>query len=81
MATKPTPLGIAEVLLQILVNDIGLRAGHGVPDQLLKNKFRERGGQSEDIADGLKYATGQEWLSYDDDRDAFFLTEAGFDAA
>jgi hypothetical protein len=81
MATKPTPAELAETLLEILVKEIGLEPGHPVPDQLLKAKFRERGGHSEDIADGLKYAHGQYWLEYDSDKDAFFLTDAGFNAA
>lgn len=79
--TKQMPAQIAAAVLNILVKEIGLRAGQCVPDQLLKTKFRERGGNSEDIADGLAYAYNQDWLSYDSSKDAFYLTEVGFAAA
>lgn len=81
MATRTTPVEIAHDLLDILVKDLGLKAGQRVPDQQLRNKFRERGGRSENIAAGLRYATDQEWLSFDNDNDAFHLTEVGFNAA
>jgi hypothetical protein len=78
MATIPTANDTALLILKTLVEDLNCRADQSVPDQALKFAFENRGGQRADIPAGLKHATEQGWLRYDDDKDAFFLTAAGF---
>jgi hypothetical protein len=78
MATLPTAHDTALLILETLVKDLKLRADQFVPDQALKLAFEKRGGHRADIPAGLKYATEQGWLRYDNDKDTFFLTEAGF---
>ena len=68
---------VAELMLDILVNDLGLKAGDAVPDHQLKEKYRTRNGDGADITVGLKYAEAQEWVAYDSVSDAWFLTEVG----
>ncbi len=80
MPKKPTAAETAEVILEVLVREIGLEPEQGVPDQRLKAKFRERGRHHDEIAAGLKYATtDQGWLRYDRGTDSLFLTQSGFD--
>lgn len=65
MPIKMTQQEIAEWILDILVNDLKLKPGDAVPDQQLKQKYRERKGDSADIAVGLEYAKDQEWMEHD----------------
>jgi hypothetical protein len=71
---------VAGRILDILVNDLGLKADDPVPDQQLKLKYRERKGDGADIAKGLKYAGDQEWL-YDELTQTWHLTEPGHENA
>ncbi len=52
-------------ILDILVNDLKLKLGDPVPDQQLKQKYRDRNGDSGDIKKGLEYTEQQEWMSHD----------------
>lgn len=81
MPIKMTQQEVAEGILDILVNDLKLKAGFPVPDQALKAKYRERKGDSADIQHGLKYAGDQEWLSYEPETQKWFLTELGHEVA
>jgi hypothetical protein len=79
MPKKSMAAETAEVILEVLVCEIGLEPEQGVPDQLLKTKFLERGRHYDEIAAGLQYAaTHQGWLRYDRGTDSLFLTESGF---
>ena len=80
MLKKPIAAETAEVILDVLVREVGLKPDQGVPDQLLKTKFMERGRRYDDIAAGLEYATAEQgWLQYDHGTDRLFLTQSGFD--
>ena len=52
-----------------------------MPDQQLKQKYRDRKGDAGNIPDGLKYAGDQEWLSWDAATDKWQLTELGHENA
>jgi hypothetical protein len=64
-SVKITQQEVAERILDILVNDFGLKAGDPVPTQQLKQKYRDRKGDSADIKAGLEYAEEQEWMAHD----------------
>ena len=78
---KITQQEITERILDILVNDLKLKPGAEVPDQQLKQKYRDRKGDSADIKEGLRYAEEQEWLSYDRAADTWHLTKQGHEIA
>jgi hypothetical protein len=65
MPIDMTQQEVAEWILDILVNDLKLKSGDPVPDQLLKQKYRDRKGDSAHIPEGLKFAEDREWLSHD----------------
>jgi hypothetical protein len=81
MPIKMTQQDVAEWILSILVDDLKLKPGDLIPDQQLKQKYRERNGDAANIPAGLKYAVAQEWLSYDQAADKFHLTELGHEGA
>jgi hypothetical protein len=81
MATKPTPAEVAQTTLEIAVIDLELRPDNYIPDQALKAKFQARGGVTEDIKHGLKYAHDRGWLRYDNDKEVFLLTDDGYTVA
>ena len=72
---------VAEWILDILVNGLELKPGDSVPDQQLKQKYRERNGDSGNIPAGLEYAGDHEWLSWDAATDRWHLTELGHESA
>jgi hypothetical protein len=76
-----TECDVAEWILDVLVKELGLTAEDYVPDHNLKNGYRARGGDSADIKVGLKYAEANEWLRYDDLKDAWQLTKIGHEYA
>jgi hypothetical protein len=65
MPIKMTQQDVAEWILDILVNDLKLKPGDAVPDQQLKQKYRDRKGDSADIKAGLQYAEEQGWMAHD----------------
>jgi hypothetical protein len=81
MPIRMTQQEVAEWILDILVSDLRLKPGDPVPDQRLKEKYRERKGDSADIKVGLEYAGAHEWLSYDDLTQTWHLTEFGHENA
>ena len=81
MPIDMTQREVAEWILDILVNGLKLKPGDSVPDQQLKQKYRERNGDSGNIPAGLKYAGDQEWLSWDAATDRWHLTEQGHESA
>jgi hypothetical protein len=66
MPIKMTEQDVAEWILDILVNDLKLKPGDAVPDQQLKQKYRDRKGDSADIKAGLQYAEEHEWMTHDE---------------
>ena len=78
---KMTQQEVAEWILDILVNDLRLKPHDAVPDQQLKQKYRDRKGDSADIKEGLKYAADQEWLMYEPTTQKWHLTELGHENA
>jgi len=64
MPIKISQQQVAEHLLDILVIELKLKPGDVVPDQQLKQKYREGNGDGGDIQHGLAYAGDQEWLEY-----------------
>jgi hypothetical protein len=80
MVKAPTARETGEVIIEVLVKDLGLQPGGRVPDQALKAKFKERGRDQNEIAVGLKYAHNQDWLRYEEAEESFVLTQVGFDA-
>ena len=75
----PAPSDFATFLVEVLVNDLGQKAGDEIPDHRLKAKYRARGHRPDEIADGLKQAHSRDWIRWDAaDDGTFFLTEAGF---
>jgi hypothetical protein len=56
---------IAEWILDILVKDLKLKPGDAVSGLQLKQKYRDRKGDSGDIKQGLEYAEEQEWMAHD----------------
>jgi hypothetical protein len=81
MAKKLTQSDVAEWILDILVNEIGLKPGDPIPDQKLKERYRARNGDSADIGVGLEYGAAQEWVTYDRGTDTWHLTEFGHERA
>jgi hypothetical protein len=81
MPIKMTQQDIAEWILDILVNDLKLKPGDVIPDQQLKQKYRERNGDSGDIRHGLEFAGDQEWLSWDAGTENWSLTDLGHESA
>ena len=82
MPIDMTQREIAEWILDILVKDLKMKPGDPVPDQQLKQKYRDRKGDSADIKRGLKYAEEQEWMSHDGPPTyTWRLTELGHDSA
>jgi hypothetical protein len=84
MVKAPTARETGEVIIEVLVKDLGLQPGGRVPDQALKARFKERGrdqNEMNEIAVGLKYAHNQDWLRYEEAEESFVLTQVGFDAA
>lgn len=81
MATLPTPRDTALLILEVLVHDIKMRPGDAVPDNALKARLANHGGDWQHIPAGLKYATEQDWLIYEACGDKFLLTDEGFAAA
>lgn len=79
MTIPMTQQVVAEWILDILVNELGLKPGDSVPDQQLKEKYRARKGDSSDIKAGLEYADQKEWLAYDGLKDTWYLTELGYE--
>jgi hypothetical protein len=76
----PAPSDSATLLAEVLVHDLGLKAGDEIPDQRLKARYQARGHGPEEIADGLKQAHAHEWVRWDAaGGGTFFLTEAGFE--
>jgi len=65
MPINMTQQNVAEWILDILVKDLKLKPGDPVPDQQLKQKYRDRDGDSGDIKKGLEYAEEQEWMAHD----------------
>lgn len=80
-AMTMSPPDAADLILDILVHDLALKPGQIVPDQMLKKKFTERGGRHSEIGAGLKYAHVQDWLDFDHDKQAFSVTNGGFERA
>lgn len=81
MSIKMTHQDVAEWILDILVNELGLKSGDEAPFQRLKERYRARKGDAANIADGLKFAGDQEWLRYDDIKDTWHLTALGHEYA
>jgi hypothetical protein len=81
MPIKMTRQEVAEWILDILVKELKLKPGDVVPDQQLKQKYRARSGDSQNIPDGLQYAVDLEWLSYDVVTDKLHLTALGHEVA
>lgn len=81
MPIKMTQQDVAQWILDILVNDLGLKPEDPVPDQKLKEKYRARGGDSADIKEGLKYAADHEWLNFDSLTDTWYITDLGRECA
>jgi hypothetical protein len=77
MPIKMTQQEVAEWILDILVKELKLKPGDVVPDQQLKQKYRARSGDSQNIPEGLRYAVDRDWLLYDRPADKFHLTELG----
>ena len=77
----PAPSDFATLLVEVLVNDLGLKAGDAVSDQRLKERYAMRGHGPDEIADSLKHAHASDWVRWDAvGGGTFFLTEAGFEA-
>jgi hypothetical protein len=62
MGTKLTRDEVAEKVLDILINELGVKPGDVVPFQLLKANYRARNGDSAEIKHGLQCAEELEWL-------------------
>jgi hypothetical protein len=78
----PAPFDPATLLVEVLVRDIGLKAGEAAPDQRLKERYVARGHSPDEIASALKQAHAADWIRWDAvGGGTFFLTEAGFEAA
>jgi hypothetical protein len=80
----PIPIsaqGVAEKMLEILVREIGLKAGHDVPDQHLKQRYRAHSHDAANLKVGFEYACDRGWLEYDGARQLFRLTEDGYQYA
>jgi hypothetical protein len=56
MTIPITKQGVAEKMLEILVQEIGLKAGQDVPDRQLKEKYRAHKHDAADLKVGLEYA-------------------------
>jgi hypothetical protein len=78
VAIRPTVEETARLVLEILVLDIKHDVGHYVPLQPIRLAFQKRGRQFDDIAAGLQFAVKQGWLTYDEDKNSFFVAPAGF---
>ncbi len=77
----PTPSDPATLIVEVLVHDLGLRAGEAIPDQRLKERYTARGHGIDEIAEGHRQAHGLDWVRWNAVRGGtFFLTETGFDA-
>ena len=81
MPIKMTQQQIAEWILEILVEELKLKPGDRLPDQLLKERYRARKGDSGDIKIGLELATELEWLTLDEFAPTQFrLTKLGYES-
>lgn len=78
MVTTPTPAETAQVILDVVVNTLGVKAGEDIPFQRLKHEFQKVGRHVGDIADGLECAHEQGWLNHDLKHNSFSLTAEGF---
>jgi hypothetical protein len=81
MTIKMTQQDVAEWIVDILVRELELKPGDEVPFQRLKERYRARKGDAGDIPVGLQYAGNQEWLTYDGAKDAWHLTDLGYEYA
>jgi hypothetical protein len=67
----------AERIIDILVKEIGLKAGQEVPAQLLKEKYRAHDYDAGDLPAGIKYAVDQGLLELAGPKNELRLTELG----
>ena len=78
---KMTRDEVAGSILNIMVNELGLKPGDTVPLQLLKANYRARNGDSADIKHGVQCAMELEWLEQVPASLDFRLTMLGFESA
>jgi len=71
----------AEKIIEILVQEIGLKGGQAVPEQLLKEKYRAHNYDAGDLPAGFKYAVEQGWLELVGPNNELRLTELGHEYA
>jgi hypothetical protein len=77
----PAPTDPATLIVEVLVLDLGLRAGEAIPEHRLEERYTARGHGHDEIAEGLRHAHGLDWVRWDGlGGGTFFLTEAGFEA-
>jgi hypothetical protein len=73
------PSDPAELLLEILMHDLGLKPGDEIPDQRLKARYQARGHRADEIKTALKQAHDREWVRWEEVSDRFFVTQAGYE--
>jgi hypothetical protein len=81
MVIKMTRDEVAELIMDILVNELGVKPGDVVPLQLLKGNYSARNGASADIKHGLQCAMELEWLEPVPGSTDFRLTVLGHESA
>jgi hypothetical protein len=81
MVIKMTRDEVAELIMDILVNELGVKPGDVLPFQLLKANYRARNGDSADIKHGLQCAMELEWLEPVHGSSDFRLTGLGHESA
>ncbi|HEV2702802.1 MAG TPA: hypothetical protein VGV09_14320 [Steroidobacteraceae bacterium] len=72
---------VASWIMDILVNELGLKSGDTVPLQQLKGNYRARNGDAADIKHGLQCALELEWLDFAATAPDYRLTALGFESA
>jgi hypothetical protein len=81
MVIKMTRDEVGELVMDILINELGVKPGDIVPFQLLKANYRARNGDSADIKHGLECAVELEWLELIPGSHDLRLTMLGYEAA
>jgi len=61
----PAPSDHATLLVEVLVHDVGLKAGRAIPNQRLKERYVARGHTPNEIAEALKQGYAADWVRWD----------------
>jgi pimeloyl-ACP methyl ester carboxylesterase len=81
MPHLPTPEANAREMLRVLVATIHLRPNEYVPIPPLRIAWQHLGGRVEDLHSAIEYAASRDWIYYNSDKKAHFLSVAGYTAA